>query len=169
MLKAGALKKSIADSLNAHHSSLYRELKRGEFEGVYNAEYADEQYRNSLRGKGPTPKLISDSNSANFISICLLEKFFSPRQIITLIECGETSFPPDSAPSVQTIYSAVDNGYIPNVTKENLSLHRKTTMFSDGHIIIPKKIRSLLGFNDGDIFEFEIDEETREITIRKEA
>jgi bifunctional DNA-binding transcriptional regulator/antitoxin component of YhaV-PrlF toxin-antitoxin module len=169
MLKAGSRAQSIADSVGVHYSSLYREIKRGETDDGYNAEYADAQYRNKLQDKGATPILIADSDLADFISKCLLEKCLSPRQTIALIESGETPFSPDSAPSVQTIYSAVENGYIPNVTKEKLSMHRKATMFSDGHIIIPKKIRSLLSFEDGDVFEIEINEETQEIVIKKRS
>lgn len=169
MMALGKSVQDIADSLGVHQSSLYREIKRGRKNGNgdYDARYADNEYRKKLQEKGATPKLIADNELAEFISHCILDRFLSPRQIIALIEQGDTPFSPDAAPSIQTIYSAIENGYIPNVTKEKMTLNKKATMFSDGHIIIPKGIRSLLRYSDGDIFEIEINEETQEIIIRK--
>ena len=57
--------------------------------------------------------------------------------------------------SVNTIYSAIDNGLIPGVTRN--SLHpTKAKMFSNGMVCIPKWIREEFGFHDGDSFSVEV-------------
>ena len=48
-----------------------------------------------------------------------------------------------------TIYSAIDRGLIPNVTREILYT-RNATVFSDGMIHLPKWVREKLSINDGD-------------------
>jgi hypothetical protein len=78
------------------------------------------------------PTLVENSELANFISHCLLEVRLSPGQITALIKSGNTPFPPEAAISRQTICSAVDKGYIPNVTRENMSIRKEATMFSGG-------------------------------------
>lgn len=54
-----------------------------------------------------------------------------------------------------TIYSAIDDGLIPGVTRESLNSY-VTTMFSDGQIHIAKWVRNALDLNDGDELLFEV-------------
>ena len=52
-------------------------------------------------------------------------------------------------PTKTTIYSAIDRGLIPNVTREILYT-RNATVFSDGMIHLPKWVSEKLSINDGD-------------------
>ena len=54
-----------------------------------------------------------------------------------------------------TIYSAIDDGLIPGVTRESLNSY-VTTMFNDGQIHIAKWVRNALDLNDGDGLLFEV-------------
>lgn len=61
-----------------------------------------------------------------------------------------------TAPKAQaTIYSAIDGGLIPGVTRESLNSY-VTTMFNDGQIHIAKWVRNALDLNDGDELLFEV-------------
>ena len=61
-----------------------------------------------------------------------------------------------TAPKTKTtIYSAIDDGLIPGVTRESLNSY-VTTMFSDGQIHIAKWVRNALDLNDGDELLFEV-------------
>ena len=57
--------------------------------------------------------------------------------------------------SAVSIYSAIDAGLIPGVTRESL---RPDTvkMFSGGNIIIPAWVREEYELKDGDLFRIEI-------------
>jgi bifunctional DNA-binding transcriptional regulator/antitoxin component of YhaV-PrlF toxin-antitoxin module/predicted DNA-binding protein YlxM (UPF0122 family) len=167
MVKQKVRIEEIADSLSVSHSTIYREIKRGCFNGAYNAEYAEKQYRENMNDKGRMPKLLRNKGLANFISHCILERCLSPEQIVNLIKAGKTSFSAETITSTATIYTAIDKGYVPDVTRETMATSRKATMFNKGCIIIPKKLRSLMNFNDGDVFDIEYIEGSCELILKK--
>lgn len=57
--------------------------------------------------------------------------------------------------SVNTLYSAIDNNLIPNVTRNSLRI-KETSIFPKGLIQVPLWIRKELDFNDGDKIKLEI-------------
>ena len=63
-------------------------------------------------------------------------------------------------PTKTTIYSAIDRGLIPNVTRESLYT-RNATVFSDGMIHLPKWVREKLSINDGDNLLVEVDDDRK--------
>lgn len=89
-------------------------------------------------------RILEKSQDFSRISISYLLCLFNPPSALTLT--------PKSKP---TIYSAIDNGLIPGVTRESLNSYM-TTMFSDGQIHIAKWVRKQLDLNDGDELLFEI-------------
>ena len=58
-----------------------------------------------------------------------------------------------------TISNAIDNGLIPNVTRQDL-LPDTTTVFNNGQVHIAKWVREALGLHDGDELEFKVVENT---------
>ena len=52
MLDAGCKKPEIAQALNTHVSTIYREIKRGSVNGSYDPNCADEAYQQHLSKKG---------------------------------------------------------------------------------------------------------------------
>lgn len=175
----------IAECLGCSRSTIYREIERGM--GIdeqiirnvfgksistkynppsYSADIAQEDYDLNVEGKG-APLKINDE-LAEYISYCILEQGLSPEQIIDLIKSGNTSFPVNAVLSTRTIYSVIDKGIIPNVTREKMSMLRKIKMFNDGQIIIPKWLRALLELHDGDTFSIEYNKEKQEISLKKD-
>ena len=69
-LNKGMKPREIADKLRVHISTVYRELKRGEYERLdgdtwemvtaYSPDIAEERYQNHLREKGPDLKIGAD-------------------------------------------------------------------------------------------------------------
>ena len=153
MLDGGFKKIDIARSLGVHNATIYREIERGSVNGVYNPNKSEEQYRDHLSEKGPQALCSMSPDLAEYIAKLILEEHLSPARIIDRLEHEEkwSTFPK----SKPTIYSAIDNGLIPGVTRESLNSYM-TTMFSDGQIHIAKWVRKQLDLNDGDELLFEI-------------
>lgn len=98
---------------------------------------------------------------ASVISELILKEELSPEQaILRLKEDGDTE-----VPTKTTIYTAIDRGLIPNVTRESLYT-RNATVFSDGMIHLPKWVREKLSINDGDNLLVEVDDD--KVILRKE-
>ena len=138
LLDKGTKKVDIARVLGIHNATIYREIDRGSINGIYDPGHAEEQYRGHLSEKG-RPAICSISPElAQHIARLILEEKWS------------------TAPKARaTIYSAIDDGLIPGVTRESLNSY-VTTMFSDGQIHIAKWVRNALDLNDGDELLFEV-------------
>lgn len=73
-LQANISKREIAKLLGVHISTIYREIKRGEYVHLnsdyttslkYSSDKADLQYRESLKNKGPGLKINKDFELIN--------------------------------------------------------------------------------------------------------
>lgn len=159
LLQKNIHKSVIAKELNVSIETVYREIKRGSINGFYDPNYSQKRYEQLNNAKGRPHKLFIDKNLAQKISDLILNQNFSPEQCIKKLKSENIS-----CPSKQTIYVAIDNNLIPNVTRE--SLHKKTTtMFSQGNIYIPNWIREKLKLNDGDSLFIKVENE--EIILKK--
>lgn len=152
MLNSGCSKLAIANALGIHNSSLYRELERGSLSGEYDPDYAEGTKQAYLRQKGPQLMLEANPELVGRIAAMILEEHLSPAKII---ECfKQEGFEDGEFPlSIITIYSAIDRGLIPNVTRD--SLNSNTTSIYDDVLRFPSWFRTKLGIQDGDIFRFE--------------
>ena len=138
--------------LGIHNATIYREIDRGSINGIYDPGHAEEQYRGHLSEKG-RPAICSISPElAQHIARLILEEKLSPARIIDRLQEEKWSTAPKAR---ATIYSAIDDGLIPGVTRESLNSY-VTTMFSDGQIHIAKWVRNALDLNDGDELLFEV-------------
>lgn len=129
MLDNGTSVQDIADELGFHRSAIYREIKTGTIAGEYNPEYA--QKRADALLVVNKRKSIIDSNDklAQCIADLILQKNMSPERIVEWFKENDHAF--SSYPtSPNTIYTAIDNGSIPGVSRENLN-SCETTMFND--------------------------------------
>ena len=88
-----------------------------------------------------------------------MEKKYSPAKIIDEINKGKTEFAADSIRSVNTIYSALDKGLIPDCTRDNLAYANETTINKHGEITIPQRIREALDLKAGEHFLVTIDDD----------
>lgn len=156
--------KEIAEKLGVHTATVYREIKRFENPSQYNPEIAQYVYLKELEAKNRKPKLELDQALAQYISRLILEEFLSPVEVIKRLKSEDYQ----NIPSKNTIYAAIDKGLIPSVTRATLLLKRKKThMFSDGLIKVPKWICKELDIQDDE--DLEIDIIDRAIIIKKSA
>ena len=155
MLDSGVKRNIIVTELGVCERTLYNELKRGKINGEYDPEYAHEEYLKKRTNKGVTPILATNPELADYIAKKILNEHKSPEQILKLLRRHKRF--KGTITSVHTIYSAIDNGLIPNVTRENLNSHQ-THVFNDAYLNIPKWAREKLNINNGDVFNIEVDE-----------
>lgn len=142
--------REIAKKINVHHSTIYREIKKYTDEnGCYLPEKAQSEYEKKLHNK-KTSIIEKYPHLASFIAEKILIDNMSPQQIEVFIK-SETDLFKGISISRNTIYTAIDKGIIPGVTRENLH-SPYTTMYSEGLLRVPKWILEKLEFSDGDKF-----------------
>ena len=118
LLDKGTKKVDIARALGIHNATIYREIDRGSINGIYDPGHAEEQYRGHLSEKG-RPAICSISPElAQHIARLILEEKLSPARIIDRLQEEKWSTAPKAR---ATIYSAIDDGLIPGVTRESLN------------------------------------------------
>lgn len=111
-LNEGYSARKIAVLLNKSTSTIYNELRRGKNEqGVYDPDIAQNRYDHFQSNKGSEPKLAVNSATAGKISKMLLEDGMSPESISKKLDESEYVSP-------GTIYTAIDKGLIPNVSRK---------------------------------------------------
>ena len=162
MIDNGCSVKDIAEKLGVHQATIYREKKRFEAPCKYDPKLAHNTYLKELKNKGRASKLELDKALAKYISKLILEESLSPEKIIKRLKDENYQ----NVPSKSTIYAAIDSGLIPSVTRETLLLKRKKThMFSNGLIKIPKWICEELDLKDDE--DLDIDTVDGRIIINK--
>lgn len=150
MLDSGKKGYQIAEALERNNTSIYREIKRGTRNGRYDPEYSYALYRESLREKGVGPILSKNRKLASYIAERILVDGLSPEQIVDLLQYNnDPELPPVNR---NTIYSAIDAGLIPGVTRETLH-HDVTKMYNRGCVMFPSWVRKKYGFKDGAMFK----------------
>lgn len=154
----------IAKTLGYHQATIYRELERNTTNGIYNPYQAQSLYDKKLKEKGPAEKL-SNPELAKYISDLILVKHLSLEKIVFLLAEDNHGFS-DVPQSTTTIYSAIDKGMIPGVTRETLQT-KYSTVFSNGQICIPKWVLDRLDIKDGDVLLLEITKKN-EIIFKKQ-
>lgn len=165
LLENGKTAKEISTLLNIHISSVYRELERGRNPqtGHYDAEYSDANYRGKLAEKGKDAFFLENRLLGTVVAQYILELGLSPAEIVRKLKEDGCS----PIPSAQTIYSAIDAGYIPGVTRESLR-SKETSIFSDGTLRLPKWIRDELSIEDGDVLLISYDKNSITLTKREQ-
>lgn len=153
LLQAGVAKKEIAKILNKHISSIYREIKRGEYQKrdsatwkditCYSPDIAQDKFDANQREKGVGLKIGNDIRYANFLEEIIINKKYSPdaalaeakRQGFTMTIC------------VKTLYSYIDKGIFLNLTNKDLPVKRNKSKKK-------KKVRVQKRANAGTSIEF---------------
>lgn len=152
MLDAGDSKPAIAKALGVCTASVYNEIRRGSLNGKYDPDHAEGIKQTYLRQKGPQLMLEENPELADRIAAMILEEHLSPERIIERFK--QEGFADGKFPlSDRTIYTAIDRGLIPNVTRD--SLNANTTSIYDNVLRFPSWFRNKFGIQDGDIFQFE--------------
>ena len=164
MLDNGYRPLHIANALGFHNTAIYREIALGSINGQYNPSFAQQQHEVRSANKGAPSLLSVNSELALYISKAILEEHLSPERIVEKLrkESRFSRFPK----SVNTIYSAIDRGMIPGVTRDTLKSYC-TTVFNNGHVCLPKWLRESMHISDGDNLYIQVDKET--ITLTKKV
>ncbi|MBD5495164.1 MAG: helix-turn-helix domain-containing protein [Lachnospiraceae bacterium] len=153
----------IANELGYSHVTIYKELERCGLPEEYNPYYAQSLCEKNLKKRGRIDKL-SDVELAKYISDLILKEHLSPEKIVALLKKDSRGFP-NVPHSAKTIYSAIDKGLIPNVTRE-IFLKDASTVFSGGQVCIPKWVLDKLNIKDGDELSLEVTKDN-EIIYKK--
>lgn len=153
MLDNGYKKTDIAKELGIHNATIYREIARGSADGKYDPNVSEQMCKQRLAKKGAKPILSMDPELAEYIAQLILIQKLTPSKIIDDLQDNKKfeRFPKSKI----TIYSAIDNGLIPGVTRDDLRSDT-TTMFSDGNIHVARWVRDVLNIQDGDELNFEV-------------
>lgn len=126
-LKAGKKPKEIAEILGVHFSTIYREVKRGQYEHLnsdyttevrYSPDIAHERYEESLKAKGAPLKIGNDYDLAEFIETKIVDEKYSPGAVLGEIQALGLSF--SATISKTTLYSYIDKGIFLRLTNKHL-------------------------------------------------
>jgi IS30 family transposase len=128
--KAGHKPKEIAEILHFHISTIYRELKRGEFEALnsdltketrYSPDIAQEYMNGVLSAKGADLKIGSEKEFADRIEEIIINEGYSPAAALAKAKTEGIEF----TVCITTLYSYIDKGVFLNLTLKDLPEKRK--------------------------------------------
>ena len=127
-LKADIPVKKIAELVGCHISTIYREMKRGQYEHLntdyttemrYSPDVAQEYVDSGKSCKGPAIKLGSNYDYANDIEKLIVEDGYSPRAAIAKLKDKY-----DFTICVNTLYSYIYKGVFASLSLEHLPVKR---------------------------------------------
>ena len=131
-LRVGISKNEIAVLLGVHLSTIYRELKRGEYlrlnadtyeyEKAYSPDIADSKYRDNLSAKGADLKISNDFDFCSYVEHKIIDDKYSPAAVLGEIESKCLKF--RTKICVTTLYSYIDKGVFFHLTNKNLPVKK---------------------------------------------
>lgn len=146
LLDEGLSKECIAEKLKVSRGTVFNELKRGSVDGIYDPEYADEKAWEKRMEGGNKTILEKDQCLARYISYLIKRKNLSPEQVVEHLKTGDHDYVkyPKTA---KTIYTAIDKGLIPNVTRQDMKTVVATGIVTmkENSISLPECIRRCAG------------------------
>ena len=129
--KVGVKPALMAEKLGVHISTIYRELKRGQYEHLnsdytteqrYSPDIAEEKNQANLRAKGAPLKIGSDHAYANYIEYKIRVEKYSPRAVLGEIKRQGVEF--SVTISAPTLYRYIEQGVFLTITNDNLPVKR---------------------------------------------
>lgn len=133
-LKVKTPKTQIADMLGVHFSTIYRELKRGEYEHLnsdlttekrYSPEIAEQRKQEFLRAKGPDLKIGNDQEYADYLEYKVAVDKYAPGAILGEIKRKGLQF--DTTISKTTFYRYIEDGVFLTLTNKDLPVKKNKT------------------------------------------
>lgn len=127
MLKDGKSIKEIAERIGVHISTVYLEIKRGQYEHRnsdwttemrYSPDIAHQKYRENLKAKGPDLKIGNDQELADYIEKRIAEDGYSPEAVLGEIKQQGMEF--QTTISKTTLYRYIDMGLFLTITNKDL-------------------------------------------------
>lgn len=127
-LGAGLRPREIASRLRVHPSTIYRELRRGQYARLdgrtyatataYSPDIAQERYQRHLRAKGPQLKIGRDHALAQYIETAIVERGCSPAAALGYACLEGRRFKTSLSPA--TLYRYIKMGVFLRLTQADL-------------------------------------------------
>ncbi len=131
--------KKIAELIGVHYSTVYRELKRGEYQKkskrldyvdykvtyktAYSPDLAQQKYEYNQTNKGRPIKLENDYELANYIETRIVKNRLSPLAVLGEIKRKQLPF--KTSICVTTLYSYIRKGVFLTLSMEHLTNPKK--------------------------------------------
>lgn len=134
LLKAGVRVKEIADVLRVHRSTIYNELKRGQYthlnsdyttEERYSPDIAQKRCDENMKKRGVQLKIGNDIKLANYIEDKILNENYSPAAVIGEIKAKGLEGEFNTMICTRTVYSYIDKGVFYKLTNKDLPVKGK--------------------------------------------
>ena len=133
LYNAGHKVVEIAEILNVHRSTIYNELKRGQYEHLnsdytremrYSADLAQRKYEENLKVRGTQLKIGNDIKLANYIEDKIINEDYSPDAIIGELTAEGRWGEFQTRICTTTVYSYIDKGIFLKVTNKDLPVKK---------------------------------------------
>lgn len=132
MLNSGHKVVEVAEYLHVHRSTIYREIKRGEYthrnsdyteETRYSSDLGQKKHDWNAQGKGRNIKIGNDRPLAEYIEEKIIEDKYSPEA--ALAAAAESGIEFTTSISVRTLYRYIDKGIFLKLTNKDLPVKGK--------------------------------------------
>lgn len=132
LLRVKCPKSEIAKILQVNPSTVYREIKRGEYthrnsdwteEVRYSSDLADRRYRENLAAKGGGLKIGNDIALAEYIENKIVDEKYSPEAALGAAAKEKKSFKVSICKT--TLYNYINDGLFLRLTNKNLPVKGK--------------------------------------------
>lgn len=132
MLNSGHKVVEVAEYLHVHRSTIYREIKRGEYthrnsdyteETRYSSDLGQKKHDWNAQGKGRNIKIGNDRPLAEYIEGKIIEDKYSPET--ALAAAAESGIEFTTSISVRTLYRYIDKGIFLKLTNKDLPVKGK--------------------------------------------
>lgn len=133
LLKEGISKKRIAEHIGVHRSTIYNELKRGEYEHLnsdwttekrYSPDIAQEKAEENLKMRGTQLKIGNDIDFANYIEDKIINEDYSPAAVLGELKAQGRAGEFKTCICTTTLYSYIDKGIFLRLTNKNLPVKK---------------------------------------------
>ena len=133
LLKEGLSKAKIAAHLGVHRSTIYNELKRGEYEHRnsdwttekrYSPDIAQEKAEENLKVRGTQLKIGNDIAYANYIEDKIVKEDYSPAAVLGELKAQGREKEFNTTVCVTTLYSYIDKGVFLKLTNKDLPVKK---------------------------------------------
>lgn len=132
MLNSGHKVVEVAEYLHVHRSTIYREIKRGEYthrnsdyteETRYSSDLGQKNHDWNAQGKGRNIKIGNDRPLAEYIEEKIIEDKYSPEAALAAV--AESGIEFTTSISVRTLYRYIDKGIFLKLTNKDLPVKGK--------------------------------------------
>ena len=133
-LKVKTPKKVMAEALGVHISTIYREIKRGQYEHLnsdwtteirYSPDKSEQKKQEYLRAKGAGLKIGNDIEYANYLEYKVSVDKYAPGAVLGEIKCKKLQF--KTSISKTTFYRYIELGVFLTLTNKDLPVKRNKT------------------------------------------